>query len=422
MALTAGKQLRALSAGHDESAPGKASDIVYAGGIVMLDASGRAINGTAATGSIGVGLALTNRDLDRYDGTGKSDGDLTIRWQEGIMLLKNSGSQPFLSSDQPGIIAYIEDNQTVSKTDQSSTLSVAGLFHHLDSDGAWVTMGKTVGALAKDMVTVTDAAAAHLAGSETFTGVKTFANSADPVFAKEAAHTVNVVTTTTAATAGGALTVAAGQGATSGTGGAISVAGGAGGSSGIGGAATLVGGAGGSSSGAGGAANLHGGAATAGVTNGGAVDIQGGAKSSSGTDGAIAIGTSHGAVTIGASGTILTINSKQASGASTNTIADPGTGVAIPVTASGVCPLTIGSAGAESNSLADPTFMGQMITIVADTVGSGTRAVTAASVINGANNTIMTFNAVRDQIVLQAITVAGALKWSIILNISVTLS
>jgi hypothetical protein len=389
MAITAGKQVRPLAEGRQDFANGKANDIVYAGGIVMLDSSGRAINGAAATGCIGVGVALTNRDLDRYDSTGLADGALKVRWEEGVFPMKNSGSQPFLSSDQPGIIVYIEDNETASKTSQSSTLSVAGFFHHLDADGVWVMMSKEIGATALPLITATDLSAAHLAGSETFTGVKTFASGADPLFAKEAAHTLKVADTTTAATAGGALTIAAGKSGTSGAGGALAL---------IGGAGTTN-------------------------ANGGAASLDTGAKNGSGTDATLSLGaTNAAAITLGRAGKLITRQGPIASGAATDTIADPGTGVAIPVTQSGVCAITIGSSGAETNTLADPTFMGQMITIVADTVGSGTRAVTAASVINGANNTVMTFNAVRDQIVLQAITVAGALKWAVLLNISVTLS
>src|SRR4051812_29545265 len=99
MAQTQGKQLRSLARGDVDFAPGKANDIVYGGCIVMLDSSGRAINGVAATGCIGVGLALTDRGIDRYDSTGLADGAKKVRWQEGISLLKNSAIAPFLSSD-----------------------------------------------------------------------------------------------------------------------------------------------------------------------------------------------------------------------------------------------------------------------------------------------------------------------------------
>ena len=102
------------------------------------------------------------------------------------------------------------------------------------------------------------------------------------------------------------------------------------------------------------------------------------------------------------------------------TIADPGTGVAIPVTNSGSVAIT--TAGAETNSLADPTFMGQTLSLFADTYAVGDRVVTAASRINQAGNTIMTFGAVGDFIKLEAITIGGSLKWQVVSNDGVALS
>lgn len=102
--------------------------------------------------------------------------------------------------------------------------------------------------------------------------------------------------------------------------------------------------------------------------------------------------------------------------------ADPGTGAAIPVTASTSVPLVIGSAGAETNTLAIPTFIGQTMDIFVDTVGSGTRAITSSQAINVAGNTVMTFNAAWDRIKLTAASIGGALRWMVDVNASVTLS
>ena len=78
----------------------------------------------------------------------------------------------------------------------------------------------------------------------------------------------------------------------------------------------------------------------------------------------------------------------------TNTIADPGTGAAIPVTQSGVCAIT--TAGAETNTLAIPTFIGQRIVLVCDTYAVGDRVITVAAAFNVANITILTFGAVSE--------------------------
>lgn len=93
---------------------------------------------------------------------------------------------------------------------------------------------------------------------------------------------------------------------------------------------------------------------------------------------------------------------------------------AIPVTHSGS--LAVTTAAAETNTLADPTYLGQTISIFADTYAVGDRVITAASRINQAGNTIITLGAVGDFIKLEAITIAGALKWQVVSNDGAALS
>lgn len=95
-------------------------------------------------------------------------------------------------------------------------------------------------------------------------------------------------------------------------------------------------------------------------------------------------------------------------------------GAAIPVTHSGS--LAITQNGAETNTLADPTFIGQWLNIFVDTDTSGARVITAASRINQAANTIITLTEVGDFIKLEAITIAGALKWQVTSNEGAVLS
>lgn len=101
-------------------------------------------------------------------------------------------------------------------------------------------------------------------------------------------------------------------------------------------------------------------------------------------------------------------------------IADPGTAAAIPVTRSGI--VSIVTAAAETNTLANPTFLGQRLILACDVRSVGDRVVTAAAAINDAGNTVMTFGAARDTIELLAIKVAGALRWQVIANAGVALS
>lgn len=121
---------------------------------------------------------------------------------------------------------------------------------------------------------------------------------------------------------------------------------------------------------------------------------------------------------IGKSGTIATFNGKTASGASAALIADPGASGAIPVTANGVCALT--TAGAETRTLAIPTFVGQLLTLTLDTDG-GDCVVTVASAFNQAGNTTITLNDAGDTINLIGSTIAGARRWRIVNNDGCTL-
>ncbi|HYE91767.1 MAG TPA: hypothetical protein VEA38_12135 [Terriglobales bacterium] len=100
-------------------------------------------------------------------------------------------------------------------------------------------------------------------------------------------------------------------------------------------------------------------------------------------------------------------------------ITDPGNAGAIPVTHSGVCSLT--SAGAETRTLAAPTFDGQIITLACD-VDGGDNVVTAAAAFNQAGNNTITFNDAGDCVTLIARRQAGALKWSLLVNDGASLS
>lgn len=104
------------------------------------------------------------------------------------------------------------------------------------------------------------------------------------------------------------------------------------------------------------------------------------------------------------------------------TIADPGTGVAIPVTGNGNVALTIGSAGAETNTLAVPTFAGQIISISADTVGTGSRVVTVATDVDNSGNNVLTFDAAGEFISLYGIKLGATFAWRILSNTGVGLA
>ena len=99
-----------------------------------------------------------------------------------------------------------------------------------------------------------------------------------------------------------------------------------------------------------------------------------------------------------------------------NVIADPGTGNAIPVTASGHVPIAMGGIG-QTNTLAAPTFPGQelLLYVVAEGGGTDTRIITCSTLLNIANNNTITFEAVGEAVHLVAVEEGAATyRWRVV--------
>ena len=103
----------------------------------------------------------------------------------------------------------------------------------------------------------------------------------------------------------------------------------------------------------------------------------------------------------------------------TAAIADPGDAGAIAVTRTGSCAIT--TAGAETRTLAIPSFIGQDLSISCDVyVGDG--VITVASAFNQAGNTIITLNTAGDTVALTAVQIGGVLAWRLVVNDGAALS
>ncbi len=183
------------------------------------------------------------------------------------------------------------------KVPKTSDTFTAGDAVYWDADGTPVTGTASSGAADSSAATgnLMGFATADAASGVSLTAAKrtaTIAGSvtADDITASDSSLGVNGA----AAAQGGAIVVTGGTSSTAGNaGGAVSLVGGTPGTTGAGGAASVTGGIGGATSGTGGAVAIAGGAGTAGNANGGAVTILGGNAHGSGTDGAIAIGSSN---------------------------------------------------------------------------------------------------------------------------------
>ena len=116
----------------------------------------------------------------------------------------------------------------------------------------------------------------------------------------------------------------------------------------------------------------------------------------------------------------VTIAKLEAKGQPTTAaIADPGNAGAIAVTNSGTCPLV--SAGAETRTIAAPTFAGQRIVLACKTY-VGNIVVTASAAINQTGNTTITLNGAGDFIELVGVELGGAKVWRVSANDGCALS
>lgn len=103
-------------------------------------------------------------------------------------------------------------------------------------------------------------------------------------------------------------------------------------------------------------------------------------------------------------------------------VADPGDAAAIPVTQDADIGMTTGGAG-ETGTIADPARVGLTINLSLAADGGGDRVITAASALNKAGNTVMTFADVGDMATLYSVRDgASSYAWRLVMNDGVVLS
>jgi len=105
---------------------------IFAGSLVMRSATGYATPGAITTGCIGVGRAA-----ETVINAG-ADGAVSVLIDKGVYRFKNSAAGEAIAISEIGNLCYIVDDETVSKTDNGGTRSIAGRIHDVDSSGVWV--------------------------------------------------------------------------------------------------------------------------------------------------------------------------------------------------------------------------------------------------------------------------------------------
>lgn len=132
MALSAGRNTPTRD-GKLLSVPVAASTVCYEGGIAVSNATGYAEPGTTATGKTALG-----RFNQRVDNSAGADGALNVEIERGSFKFANSATDAVTQAEL-GKTIYIEDDQTVAKTDGTGTRSAAGKCLGIDTDGGvWV--------------------------------------------------------------------------------------------------------------------------------------------------------------------------------------------------------------------------------------------------------------------------------------------
>lgn len=118
--------------GDIRQGPVATAAMIYAGAIVMRNAAGYLVQGQTATGLVAVGRAE-----ERVDNSAGANGDLNADYRPGCYRFANSSGDPITLADV-GNMSFVEDDQTVARTDGTATRSPAGIIDGLDAQGVWV--------------------------------------------------------------------------------------------------------------------------------------------------------------------------------------------------------------------------------------------------------------------------------------------
>lgn len=103
---------------------------IFAGAIVMRNATGYAVKGITATGHVALGVAQ-----ELADNTTGADGAINVKVRRGLHRFANDGT---ISRADIGATAYVVDDQTVADNNGAGTRSVLGTIRDVDSVGVWV--------------------------------------------------------------------------------------------------------------------------------------------------------------------------------------------------------------------------------------------------------------------------------------------
>lgn len=115
--------------------PVAASQLIFAGALLAVNAAGNIVRGATATGLIGLGRAE-----ERVDNAAGAAADKTVRYRPGTYRFANSAGGDEITKADLGKVCYIVDDETVALTHATNTRSPAGSVEGVDALGVWVRM------------------------------------------------------------------------------------------------------------------------------------------------------------------------------------------------------------------------------------------------------------------------------------------
>lgn len=131
-ALTAPRNT-AERTGDKRSAGLAAATKIWQGSIACVNAAGNMVPGSVSTT-----LKALGRAANTFDNSAGIAGDVTGEAEAGTFRFNNSSAGDLIAKADIGATCYIVDDQTVAKTNGTSTRSAAGIIFDVDATGVWV--------------------------------------------------------------------------------------------------------------------------------------------------------------------------------------------------------------------------------------------------------------------------------------------
>ena len=106
---------------------------IHAGALTCINSSGYAVPGSVSTA-----LKAVGRACESEDNASGANGVRSVRVETGIFRFNNSAAADEITAADISADCFVVDDETVAKTNGSSTRSVAGKVFDVDDQGVWV--------------------------------------------------------------------------------------------------------------------------------------------------------------------------------------------------------------------------------------------------------------------------------------------